>query len=166
MSFLDSTAKINIVNNSGRSLDSVVIYHSPIEPQITFPTLEAAGATAAISVKNLASGATSETASVTTSAGDPQDFWLGGVLFEGDGETYIICGDLGSPYKEYEVSDGDTLTITIPKYEENSSNQGDASFSDGGGSQTAYLLNHTTADLIAFGKLVVDIVRVVVAASR
>lgn len=150
-----SSCYIKVVNNSNRVIDKLIVRHAPSEPSelMAFFSYELA-----ISVVNLAAGATSEKASVETVKYDRTDYWIGGVLFEGDGEVYIMCGDTYDPYKEYEVSDGGSLTLTIPPYEENSSNQGLVKFDDGTGDpQTARLLNQTTVELVKWAKLVAEI---------
>lgn len=151
-----SRAYIKIVNNSNRILDKVIVRHAPTEPQegIPYDAYELA-----ISVTDLANGQTSPTAEVGTASGDIYDYWIGGVLFEGDGEAYIMSGDTWSPYKEYAVSNDNTLTLTIPPYEENSSNQGLVKFDDHTRDPaTARLLNHTTSELVNWAKLVGEIV--------
>jgi len=149
-----STANVNVINKSGRSIDAITIYHCPTEPD---NGLGLADCQKVIDVQNLANGA-NKTGVANTQWGDPEDYWLGGVRFEGDGETYIISGLTFDPYKEYEVDNGDTLTITIPAYQEDSTNQGDPTFATDGDTGTAFLLNSTVSELIAWAKIVGEIV--------
>lgn len=152
-----SSININLVNNSGRSIDHVLLYHSPNAP-IPGPPLSFYPN--AIDARNLANGATVSVKNFSTTSFDPADYWIGGVLYEGDGTGYVISGVLWDPYKEYAVSDGNTLTITIPAYEPNSTNQGDMVFDDGTGDPgNAPLLNGTVSDWVQWLKLVGDIVQ-------
>lgn len=149
-----SSVTVNVLNKSGRQVDAVTIYHSPTPPTEGVPL---SAYPQVINATNLAKNDTS-TNSADTTSGDPVDYWLGGVRFEGDGQTYVISGVTFSPYKEYAVSDGATLTITIPQYEENSTNQGDLTFDDGSDPGSAPLLNSTLSEFIEWAELIGEIV--------
>ncbi|PWC34266.1 hypothetical protein [Azospirillum sp. TSO35-2] len=89
---------------------------------------------------------------------DFEDYWVGGVLFQGDGEKYVLCDLLGSPGKEYEVSDGSTITFGIDPYVGGQANPSSVTITysgDDGGS--AHLLNSTTVKIIEVGEFVADI---------
>lgn len=153
-----STAKINILNQAGRQVDSVVVYHSPTPP---LPVLPLSDYKRAIKVLDLADGATSPTQTVTTQSGDPEDYWLGAVLFEGDGTPYIMCTFPNDAYVTYGVDNGKTLTLTIPAYKTDSTDQGFIKFDDHTGDPLKEpLLNQTNADIIGWADLIYDIVQV------
>ncbi len=150
---MSETATVIIKNNSGRSIDSIVMWHTSSEPT----PLDLAQ-TPLIQSKNLASG-DNITAQAQLSWGSPTDYWTSGVLFQGDGTTYIVCGVVGDPYKEYEVSDGSTITFNVEEYTSNTTNQSniqiDYTGDDGG---MAFLLNPDTVIAIDALKLVAEII--------
>lgn len=147
---MSESCTLNIVNNSGRSLDSIMMWHTPTSPDPS----DIIPQNAAINAQNVPAGKTL-TAQVPL-VHSPLDYWTSGVLFEGDGTTYLMCGVLGDPYKEYEVSDGSTITFTLAEYTSGTTNQSDIAIAysgDDGG--FAFLLNPTTVVLIALGDAII-----------
>jgi hypothetical protein len=149
---MSESCNVIVVNNSGRSLDAVAMWHFPIEP----PGGSLPPNMAFLKATNVAPG---QKANATTSLtwGSPTDYWLAGVRFHGDGETYLLSGMTYEPWKEYEVSSGSTITFVINQYSVGTANQSDITIQytgDGGGS--AHLINHTTAILAEIGNAIVD----------
>lgn len=113
-----------IQNNSGRSLDAVWMLHTSGEPEA--PDLVNVGwGAATLSGKNVAPGTQLKQTNVELSWGSPTDYWTMWVLFSGDGTGYWMAGVLAAPYKEYEVSDGSTITFIINTYTPNTTDQSD-----------------------------------------
>ncbi len=137
---MSESCSVTIVNNSGRLLDAVALWHTSGEPS----PADIQPSSAVISKANVASGA-----KLSGSAGlgwSATDYWTGIVKFHGDGTTYLICGLSGAAWKEYEVSDGTSITFTLNGYTTGTTNQADIDIAySGNGSGTAYLLNSTVA---------------------
>lgn len=139
---MSESCTANIANNSGRPLDAVILWHTPGEPG---PSDVAMGRQVLYAV-NLANGK-SASASVPL-AWSATDYWVLLVRFKGDGQTYVMAGETADPYKEYEVSDGSSITFTINAYSSGTTNQNDIGIAysgDDGGS--ARLLNPIVAML-------------------
>jgi hypothetical protein len=145
---------VNIQNNSGRQLDSIVMWHSATPPSASDLTLSGS----IIKATQVAPGAVlTGTAQLTFLS--PVDFWAAGVRFQGDGETYTMAGLSGQAWKEYEVSNGSTITFIINAYSAGTANQNDITIQysgDDGGS--AFLLNSTTITIIGLGEAIAEAV--------
>jgi hypothetical protein len=134
---------VNVTNSSGRSLDSVLVWHTSNEPTPLDLTVDKA----VVKHKNLAVGYTTG-ARAPLAWGTPMDYWTMTVLFQGDGTVYQMAGTMAQGFKEYEVSDGSTLSFTLNKYTGGTTDQSDISIQysgDEGG--TARLLNPTTVSI-------------------
>ncbi len=127
-------------NNSGRSLDQVYMWHTPGEPDAE-PWMPG---DAFLNKANLPNnGSMGVRVPLSSSA---TDYWRMAVLFQGDGTWYVIAGTMAAPWKEYEVSDGSTITFTINTYTSGMTDQNDITIAysgDDGGS--ARLLNPVTS---------------------
>ena len=144
---MSESCNVVIKNNSGRQLDAVVWWHFPVEP----PSGALPPGMAFLKASKIAPGQQVQGAT-PLSWGSPQDYWLAGVRFQGDGETYLLSGMTYEPWKEYEVSNGSTITFIINKYTTGTANQSDITIQytgDGGGS--AHLINSTTATFAEIG---------------
>lgn len=151
---MSESCTLNVTNNSGRSIDSIKIWHTPVA--IDGDVLKAIPPS--LAGTNVANGQTlTATVPLTMS---PTDYWSGGVLFEGDGTCYLLCGALGAAGKEYEVSDGSTISFVINAYTSGTTNQkNDVTIQysgDGGG--TAQLLNPDTVTALDVGEEIADLV--------
>jgi hypothetical protein len=137
---MSESCNVNVINSSGRSLDSILVWHTSDEPTPGDLTVDQA----VIKQKNLgARYTTGARASLTW--GMPTDYWSMAVLFQGDGTTYLMAGTMAQGFKEYEVSDGSTLSFTLNKYTGGTTDQSDILIKysgDEGGS--ARLLNPVT----------------------
>lgn len=134
---MSESATLVVKNNSGRNIDSIAMWHSALPPDPT------SGIGNPLFVQGLVNQ-DQITVPVPLTSGAPLDYWYGGVLFHGDGTTYVITGVTGEPYKEYEVSNGSTITFVVNQYTTNTTSQSDMTVQysgDGGG--TAGLLNPT-----------------------
>ncbi len=120
-------ATIVVQNNSGRSLDSVMVWHNG-----DLPPSDVTPSNAALSATNVASGA-SPTAGV--SVDDTIDWWALGVLFHGDGTPYVMCGDTSSPYFEYTIDEDHTVTFVINTYSSSGPEQPPLNVFDNGDSE-------------------------------
>lgn len=115
---MSESCTVVVTNNSGRSLDAVAIWYAPdggvpddmsaIPPTVT--------------ASNLPDGASIRGTTPIVSF-SPVDYWIGSVLFEGDGTSYVLCGIDGETGKEFEVSDGSTITFVINAYTAGTTNQ-------------------------------------------
>lgn len=147
-----SACTVNIQNNSGRQIDAVLLWHTSGTPGVS----DLLPNEAVIQGTSVPPGATlTGTAELTRFS--PTDFWTSGVRFQGDGETYVMVGFSGQAYKEYEVSDGSTITFIINQYSEGTANQNNITIQysgDDGG--TAFLLNHTTVSITSLGTSIVN----------
>jgi hypothetical protein len=126
---MSESCTVQIVNNSGRPLDAIAMWHSPAAPDPT----QLAPNQAIILADNVAAGATvSGTAQL---AWGTLDYWTCQVLYQGDGQLYVITGETCEAYKEFEVSDGTTVTFTLAAYATGTTNQdnGMITYSDGTG---------------------------------
>jgi hypothetical protein len=75
------------------------------------------------------------------------------VLFQGDGTTYVLCGLDGETGKEFEVSDGSTITFVINAYTPGTTNQKNnvtIDYSEGSGGE-AQLLHEGVGELANVG---------------
>ena len=154
-----SVAYVRIFNESGRSIDALDLYHSSSEPQ-DISLMEKV-----LSTTDLANGVSfpgDHAQEIQTGSGSSTDYWVGGIRFHGDGETYIISGVTGSPYKEFEIGDNNSFDITINEYLAESANQSNLSLAELNGGETnrgtAFLLNSTTSEWINAVKIVAEIV--------
>lgn len=117
---MTESCKVIVKNDSGRPLDAVVMWHFATEPETDdLPPRLAFLKAANVPVGQIIAGTTSLT------WGSPTDYWVCGVLFHGDGKTYSLSGMTGEPWKEYEVSNGSTITFIINPYRTDASNQAD-----------------------------------------
>jgi hypothetical protein len=143
-----SRCTVHIQNNSGRQLDAIVLWHTSTPPSASDLVLSRA----VLQGTAVAPGARLNGTAQLTS-GSPTDCWSMGVRFQGDGETYAMAGYSGQAFKEYETSDGTTITFIINAYTEHTANQSNITIQysrDGGGS--AFLLNSTTIAIISLGE--------------
>ncbi|HVG45532.1 MAG TPA: hypothetical protein VM890_12405 [Longimicrobium sp.] len=149
---MSETCTVNIQNNSGRQLDAVMMWHTSATPGVS----DLLPSEAVVQGTNVAAGATlTGTAELTRFS--PTDFWTAGVRFQGDGEVYVVAGFSGQAYKEYEVSDGSTITFIVNEYSVGTANQNNVTIQysgDDGG--TAFLLNHTTVSITSLGTSIVN----------
>ena len=153
-----SVAYVRIFNKSGRSIDALSLYHSSGQPD------DLSQMDKVFDTKNLANGASfpaNDSKQIQTSSGSPTDYWVGGIRFEGDGETYIISGLTGSPFKEFAIGNNNGFDITVNAYQTDSANQSDLSLEELNGGETntgtAFLLNSTTSKWINAVKIVAEI---------
>ncbi|MBA1250962.1 hypothetical protein [Pseudomonas luteola] len=138
---MSKSCNVEIINNSGRSLDAIAMWHTSMGDADYDYYVES---NAVITGSNVSNGQ-KLTGKAQLDNYSPTDYWYCGVRFHGDGENYQICSNLGAAGKEYEVSDGSTITFTINNYSEGTPNQNDVTIQysgDEGGK--AFLLNHTT----------------------
>lgn len=148
-------SKLNIVlqNNSGRKLIAVAMWHNGTKPSLPTDYLPE---NAFIAKSNVAAGE-----KITVNNLDvwptPLDYWMLGVKFEGDGETYTMCGDIGSPFKEYRVSSDHLVTFVLNEYSEGTAEQNDIDiyYDNHEYHQTAYLWNHTTVIIAGIAQTIV-----------
>jgi len=124
-------ATIVVQNKSGRSIDNVMVWHSADTPPTPTPS------NASLAQNNVPNGGTA-TAGVSTD--DAFDWWACGVLFEGDGTVYVMCGDTSSAYKEYSVSDDHTITFVVNAYMSSGPYQSQMDLLDNGGDDQNALL--------------------------
>ena len=147
---MSESCTVNIQNNSGRQLDAVLMWHTSLSPDPS----DLVPSAAVIQATGVQPGATlNGTAELTRFS--PTDYWSAGVRFQGDGETYTLAGLTGEVAKEYEVSDGSTITFIINQYSQGTANQNDVTIQysgDDGG--TALLLNSTTILLAGLGNAI------------
>ena len=150
---MSETCTVNIVNNSGRPLDGIAIWHTDSPPGATDITPEKA----VIKATHVQNGQIlAGTADLTRYY--PRDDWTMGVLFQGDGTTYLMCGYTAAAWKEYEVSGDSLITFTIPPYSANTTNQPDipiAYSGDDGGK--AYFLNIEVVEAVEIAEDVADV---------
>ena len=126
---MSESCSVQIVNNSGRSLVAIAMGHSPAAPDPTQLTPDQA----IVNTTNVANGAT--IGATAALAWGTLDYWTCQILYEGDGQLYVMCGDTCEAYKEFEVSDGSTVTFTLAAYTTGTTNQdnGSIGYSDGAG---------------------------------
>ncbi|MBY6262875.1 hypothetical protein EI613_13300 [Azospirillum sp. 412522] len=124
-----------IKNNSGRSIDAAAVWHSAgIFGIGSVNSSDAAAKGSGIGPGGQVSGSALLSES-------PVDYWVGGILFHGDGTKYIICAGFDGAPKEYEVSEGSTITFIINGYTSSTTNQPDVTIQysgDNGGSASLY----------------------------
>jgi hypothetical protein len=165
MSIFSETATVNIVNNSGRSIDAIALFHwSALVPQQVTdagpPQVPTAGQIIPIwTCTNFAVGSQQTQASLVWGA--PLDYWECAVLFEGDGTTYLMTGNSPTyyPYVEFEVDSGTTITFTINQYLTGATNQSDITIGYSDGSpETAHLMNPSIVTLAQWATALVTVV--------
>lgn len=148
---LSSHENIILKNNSGRKLDAVAMWHTGGKPIAADYMPDEAF----IAEKNVAAGATLTKNNLDVWS-TPEDFWGLAVKFEGDDECYAMCGYLGAAYKIYLVEDGHTVTFVLNAYSKGTANQNDIDIyydkDPNNSHQTAYLLNHTTVEIISLAE--------------
>ncbi|MDT8758190.1 hypothetical protein MZO42_05730 [Sphingomonas psychrotolerans] len=152
---MSESCTVVVTNNSGRSLDAVKVWYSLNNATPD----DLAGLPPAVAAANLPDGASIKG---TTQIGwlSPLNYWVGGVLFEGDGTTYILCGLDGETGKEFEVSDGSTITFIVNAYTAGTTNQKNnvsIEYSEGPGGE-AQLLHEGVGELANVGMEVVKTV--------
>ncbi len=142
-----SSVNVTIVNKSGKSVDKLLMYHDGTIPGTGDSLSDFEFVTCQV---NLANNAQTPTIEVETEFLDPTDYWIGGVLFEGDGTPYIVSAETYiPPFKEYEVDDDGNLTITINKYVGQQANPSNMTFDDHTGDpEVAQLVNGTGASFL------------------
>lgn len=149
---MSESCNVVIQNNSGRSLDKVIMWHTSGEPGVSDITPQKA----IIQAANLPNGQSASGRAELTRF-SPTDYWTSGVLFEGDGTQYIMCGFTLDPYKEYEVSDGSTITFVINAYSEGTTNQNEITINyseDDGGN--ALLLNPKVVAIVNIARAIIE----------
>lgn len=142
-----SKVYVTVINKSGRSVDKLLMYHDGGAPGMGDSLSDFEFVTCQL---NLADNAQTPVIEVGTEFLDPTDYWIGAVLFEGDGTPYIISAETYvPPFKEYEVSDDGNLTITINQYVGQQANPSNMTFDDHTGSpQVAQLVNSKAASFL------------------
>lgn len=146
------SCRVIIQNNSGRSLDKLIMWHTAGEPDVS----DIAPQKAIILADNLPNGESASGRAELTRF-SPTDYWTSGVLFQGDGTQYIVCGFTLKPFKEFEVSDGSTITFVINAYSEGTTNQNEITikYSEGDGGN-ALLLNPTVVAIANIAEAIIE----------
>lgn len=124
---MSGTCWVNVMNNSGRSLDAIALWHTPDAPS----DQDVKQKNAIIAETNVADG---KTLGGSVNLPDSlRDMWTCAVQFSGDGQQYFFTGDTLNPYKEYEVSDDTIISFSLPQYTTGTNNQSDVgiSYSEG-----------------------------------
>ncbi|WP_404334156.1 hypothetical protein AB2M62_12480 [Sphingomonas sp. MMS12-HWE2-04] len=103
---------VKVLNHSGRELTTLVMWHTPSLPD----PLDVAMNRTIINYPGLPNQQWVEV--VVRITHSPTDFWICGVRFADDDANYVLCGRTDLPFKEFEVSDGSSLTFIIPPYEQ------------------------------------------------
>jgi hypothetical protein len=143
---MSEACSIVIRNGSGRALDGMLMWHFTVPPDNVQLTAE----TAFLNAFNGIPAGGQITAGTPLSP-SPTDYWVAQILYSGDGQVYVMAGTTASPYKEFEVSDGETLTFVLDTYLEGTTNQNDLdifySGSDTAPAASAYVMNPVAAEV-------------------
>jgi len=152
-----STIYVRVYNNSGRSIDALCLYHSSSKPELGIWPMEV------FKASDIADGATfpADSAATLEVSASAQDYWVCGIQFQGDGETYIMSGYTGAPFKEFVIGDNNGFNIIVNEYLTDSANQSDLDLKELNGDETntgsAFLWNSTTSELVTVGKFVAEV---------
>lgn len=142
---MSESCTVVVQNNSNVSLDAILMWHTPNEPEASDLVVE----NAVINAQGVAAGnSVRGTAALIWS---PMDYWTCFVRYHGDGTAYVMAGTGYAPFKEFEVSDGTTITFTLAPYTSGTTDQSDGHISYSGGDSDNFQMVTPAVALVVGG---------------